>query len=70
MFFMMCLLLRMAESSAENVVPGSGLSQNGHISDVVGAPKRSSGSGSKGGSGGRLGRRTTLSPGVKLTGKG
>ena len=31
----------------EKAVPGSGLSQNGHISDIV-ALKRSSGSGAKG----------------------
>ena len=45
--FMICSLLRMAESSLENVVPGSGLSQNGHISDI-GVLKRSGGNGAKG----------------------
>lgn len=62
----------MAASSFENTVPGSGLSQNGHISAAVEGSKRSNGSGAKGdgGAGGRLGKRAVLSSREKSTGKG
>lgn len=69
--FTTCLLSRMAESSLENVVPGSGLSQNEHISDV-GISKRSSGSGAKGDRwmGGRVWKRITFASAVNVKGKG